>query len=185
MFTLDDGLLMISEKCTYRMQVADQIDPERKNPNLPHNFQQKIFDHGTTSEWVCRTFLQAKRLFRKEFQSADVKRAMQLSYDALCDLVSMHEIAHAFKVAEQTAIEKAELTKQGPRSLTIPAVGNVRVQCKTYMQKADHFAGSLLSIIRLFYPEMKNRTWDDFLNMTHAKYGGDDLFHKVTELCLF
>ena len=40
MFVLNDGLLLISEKCTYRLQVADQIDPDRKNPALPLNFQQ-------------------------------------------------------------------------------------------------------------------------------------------------
>ena len=39
MFTLGDGLLFITEKCTYRMQVADQIDPDRTNPALPHNVQ--------------------------------------------------------------------------------------------------------------------------------------------------
>jgi hypothetical protein len=86
-FTLDDGLLMITEKCTYRLRVADQIDPERKNPTLPHNFQQKLFDHGVNSELLCRTLLQAKVMFRKEFQTIDVRRAMQLSFDALSDLV--------------------------------------------------------------------------------------------------
>ena len=78
MFKLDDGLLMITEKCTYQVQVADQIDPDRKNPALPPNFQQKLFDHGTKSELLCRTLLQAKVMFRKEFQSVDIDRAMQL-----------------------------------------------------------------------------------------------------------
>src|ERR1700730_12656307 len=88
---VDDGLLMVTQKCTYRVRVADQIDPERKNPALPHNFQQKLFDHGISSELLCRTLLQAKVMFRKEFQTIDVQRAMQLSFDALSDLVSMHE----------------------------------------------------------------------------------------------
>jgi hypothetical protein len=78
MFKLGDGLLMITEKCTYRMRVADQIDPDRKNPALPPNFQQKLFDHGTKSDLLCRTLLHAKVMFRKEFQSIDVDRAMQL-----------------------------------------------------------------------------------------------------------
>src|SRR5216684_5253407 len=107
MFTLGDGLLMITEKCTYRVQVADQIDPDRKNPALPPNFQQKLFDHGTNSELLCRTLLQAKVMFRKEFQSIDIDRAMQFSFDALGDLVSMHEAAQTFKLAQKAAIEKA------------------------------------------------------------------------------
>jgi hypothetical protein len=48
MCRLDSGLLILTEKCIYRVQVADQIDPDRNNPALPHNFQQKLFDHGTS-----------------------------------------------------------------------------------------------------------------------------------------
>jgi hypothetical protein len=155
MFALNDSLLLISEKCTYRIQVADQIDPDRKNPALPPNIQQKLFDYGTNSELVCRTLLQAQVMFRKEFQSVDIDRAMQLSFDALSDLVSVHETAQAFKSAQQAAIEKTERLERQDMSRTIPAVGNVRGYCKSFAQKADHFASALLEIIRLFYPEKK------------------------------
>jgi hypothetical protein len=182
MFKLDDGLLMITEKCTYRVQVADQIDPDRKNPALPPNFQQKLFDHGTKSELLCRTLLQAKVMFRKEFQSVDIDGAMQLSFDALGDLISMHEVTQAFKSAEQAAIEKAETLERKDASQTIPAVGNVRGYCKTFAQKADHFAVSLLGIVRLFYPEMKGEGWDAFHELVKSRYGDSDTFYKVSEL---
>jgi hypothetical protein len=182
MFKLNDGLLMITEKCTYRIQLADQIDPDRKNPALPPNFQQKLFDHGTQSDLLCRTLLQAKVMFRKEFQSIDINHAMQLSFDALGDLISMHEAGHAFKSAEQAAIEKAEALERRDASRTIPAVGNVRGHCKTFVQKADHFAVSLLAIIRLFYPEMKGKSWHVFRELVKSRYGESDNFHKVVEL---
>jgi hypothetical protein len=151
MFTLDDGLLMITEKCTYRVRLADQIDPDRKNPALPPNFQQKLFDHGTKSELLCRTLLQAKVMFRKEFQSVDIDRAMQLSFDALGDLVSMHDATHVFKSAENAAVERSKALERKDASQAIPAVGNVRGHCKTFAQKADHFAVSLLAIVRLHW----------------------------------
>jgi hypothetical protein len=178
----EEFLLIITEKCTYRLQVADQIDPDRTNPALPPNFQQKLFDHGTKSDLLCRTLLQAKVMFRKEFQSVDIDRAMQLSFDALGDLVSMHEAAQAFKSAEQEAIEKAKILERKDRSQTIPAVGNVRGHCKTFMQKADHFAVSLLAIVRLFYPEMKAKGWEDFHQLVKSRYGESDVFCKVSEL---
>jgi hypothetical protein len=181
-FVLDDGLLMITEKCIYRVQVADQIDPGRNNPTLPHNFQQKLFDHGTKSELLCRTLLQAKVMFRKEFQSIDVNRAMLLSFDALCDLVSMHEASQAFESMEQSAIEKAKSLERKDASQTIPAVGNVRAHCKTFMQKADHFVVSLLGIVRLFYSEMKSQGWDDFHKLVQTRYSESDPFFKVSEL---
>jgi hypothetical protein len=182
MFKLGDGLLLITEKCTYRVKVADQIDPDRKNPALPPNFQQKLFDHGTKSDLLCRTLLHAKVMFRKEFQSIDVERAMQLAFEALGDLVSTHDIAQTFSSAEQSAIQKAEALEQKDASLTIPAVGDVRGQCKSFMQKADHFAVSLLGIVRLFYPELKGKGWDTFRDFVKARYGEIDNFFRVLEL---
>jgi hypothetical protein len=181
MFALNDSLLLISEKCTYRIQVADQIDPDRKNPALPPNFQQKLFDYGTNSELLCRTLLQAQVMFRKEFQSVDIDKAMQLSFDALGDLVSMYENALAFKSAEQAAIEKTERVERQESSQTVPAVGNVRSYCKSFAQKADHFAFSLLEIVRLFYPEMNKKMWDAFHTLVKSRFGESDQFYKVVE----
>src|SRR5271157_2905851 len=44
---LGDRLLSITEKCTYAIQTADQIDPGHTNPDLPHNFQ-----HAHAGPWV-------------------------------------------------------------------------------------------------------------------------------------
>jgi hypothetical protein len=181
MCKLNDGLLMITEKCTYRVQHADQIDPDRKNSALAPNFQQKLFDYGTKSELLCRTFLQAKVMFRKEFQSIDINRAMQLSFDALGNLISMDEAARAFKSAEQIEIKKAETLERKDLSQTIPAVGNVRGHCKSFMQKADHFAASLFSIVRLFYPETKGKDWDGVHDTVKSRYGESDPFYKVSD----
>lgn len=179
---LNDGLLLITEKCTYRLQEADQIDPDRKNPALSPTFQQKLFDYGTNSELLCRTLLQAQVMFRKEFQSIDIDRAMQLSFDALGYLVSMHETAQAFKSAEQTAIEKTERLERQNTSQTIPAVGNVRSSCKSFAQKADHFAFSLLEIVRLFYPEMNKKKWDAFHALVQSRFDESDPFYKAVEI---
>jgi hypothetical protein len=178
MVSLRDGLLIITENCTYRMQLADQIDPDRRNPALPHNVQRKLFDHGTKSELLCNTLLLAKAMFRKEFQpQLNIDRAMQLAFEALSELVAMHEAVQAFKSAEQTVFEETQRSKQQLRSWVIPSVGNIRTRCKTMMQKADHFAGALLKIVGLFYPEAKN--WDDANKLANARYGEDDNFSKV------
>jgi hypothetical protein len=130
MFPLDDALLFITEKCTYRMQVADQIDPERKNPALPHNITQKLFDHGVNSEILCKTLLLAKVMLRKEMLKVDNACAIRLAFDALSELVAMDEAARAFKVAEQQAIERAKSTPQQPRSLAEMFAPTARPSCK-------------------------------------------------------
>ena len=181
MFALGDGLLFVTEKCTYRMQVADQIDPDRKNPALPHNVQQKIFDHGTESLLLCNTLLLSKVMFRKEFLKVDVDRGMAFAFDALGELIAMHEAAEEFKAAEQAAVQRLQQSPQQSRSLAIPSVGNVRTHCKTFAQKADHFAGALLNIVRLFYEGQRQMNWDDFEEIVNACYGEDDNFTTLVK----
>jgi hypothetical protein len=171
--SLNDRLLLITEKCTYEVKLADQIDPKRTNPNLPHNVRRKLFNHGTNSELLCNTLLLAKVMFRKEFQpQLDIASAMARALDALAEIVSMEQVAKDFGAAQSAAIEKAALVKQQARSFSLPSLGNVDRDCKTFTQKAHHFGGALLKIVRLFYPEAKN--WDKFHEIVQARYGKDD-----------
>lgn len=179
MFELADGLILVTGKCTYRVQVADQIDPNRTNPRLPHSFQQRLFDYGTESDLFRRTLLQSKVLFRKEFLKIDINRAMQLGFDALCDMAALHETAEGFVSAERAEISKAEAPlKRSAAGMPIPAVKNVRAHCKTFMQKADHFASSLHNIVELYYPEAGS--WENFHKLALSKFGDDDPFCKFT-----
>jgi hypothetical protein len=171
-------LLMITDKCTYAIQIADQIDPDRTNPSLPHNVQQKLFDHGAESEVLCRSFLQAWRMFRKEFQTVDVAQALQRSFEALGDLIAMHEAVESFKSAERLAIENIQSAQREDGSYAISAVGNVRSHCKSFAQKADHCAAALMAIVRQFYPSMKGKNWDDFCTLVTERHGSDDAFSR-------
>ncbi len=177
---LGGRLLLITEKCTYAIQMADQIDPGRTNPALPHNFQQKLFDYGVDSDLLCRSLLHAKTMFRKEFQQVDVESARQFSFDFLGELLAMDEAARDFHAAEAAAIEEARGHNLADGSLALPAVGNVRTLCKTFAQKADHGAGALLETVRLFYGAKID--WSEFQELVKDRYGQADNFYKVIEL---
>jgi hypothetical protein len=180
MFTLADGLIFVTGKCTYKLQVADQIDPDRTNPELPHNIHQRLFDYGTESDLFRRTLLQSKVLFRKEFLSIDIDRALQLGFNALCEMVALHEEADAFVAAEQTETAKMEADKRTGMGMSIPAVQNIRAHCKTFIQKADHFAEAMHDIVKLFYPNAGN--WTDFWKLVATTYGADDPFCKMLQM---
>lgn len=178
MLSLEGRLLLITEKCTYEVQLADQIDPKRTNPHLPHNVHRKLFDHGTNSELLCKTLLQAKVMFRKELQtSLDIPKALTLTLNALGEIVAMEKVARDFSAIEGAAIENAAGVKQQDRSFSLPSVGNADAHCKTFTQKAHHFGGALLKIVRLFYSDAKN--WDRFQEIVEATYGKEDPFYKV------
>jgi hypothetical protein len=178
-----DRLLLITEKCIYAIQMADQIDPGRTNLNLPHTSQQKLFDHGVNSELLCRSLLHAKVMFRREFQLIAIERAMQLAFDVFSELAAMDEVARTFKAAEAAAIEKAQGLRRTDGSLALPAVGNVRAHCKTFAQRADHGAGALLDIVRLFY-EQKKQNWGEFQEFIKARHGEADNFYRVLEMAV-
>ena len=110
MFPLDSELLLITQKAIYEVKMADQLDPKRENPNIPHNVQRRILDLGTDSEFVGRTLLTAKALFKKEFLPSpiDINRALVLTFEALRDIIAMDSVAKEYILAEQKEIEAAE-----------------------------------------------------------------------------
>jgi hypothetical protein len=179
--SLGKYLYVVTEKCTYRVQMADQVDPHRKNPALPHVFQRKLFDLGSDSELLRRTFMQAKVLFRKEFLSIDIDKAMELTLEALAELAALHETCERFAASEQAAIDKVKANPAKDGSQTVPAISGAQSQCKTFAQKADHFVVKLMDIVRLFSPEQKGKNWEDYQALAKRHYGEEDPFCTVLE----
>jgi hypothetical protein len=184
MLPLGKYLYVITEKCSYRVQMADQVDPERKNTALPPVFQQKLFELGTDSELLRRTLIQARVLFRKEFLCIDRDKAIELTLEALAELAALHEVCENFASSEQAAINKLEASPSKDRSQTVPSAGNVQTQCKAFAQKADHFAVKLMEIVRLFYLEQKGKNWDDLQAMAKSRYGDSDPFCQVMNIAV-
>jgi hypothetical protein len=177
MFSLKDRLLLVTEKCTYEVQMADQIDPKRTNPNLPHNVHRKLFDHGVNSEVLGKTLLQANNLFKDGFLKVDIRTAMSVTLDALNAFLALDKCFNEFASAENEAIAGASLVTQQGFSFALPAIGNIDQHCKTFNQKAHHFGKALLSLARLFYPSISN--WDDLEELSNKRYGSADPFSRL------
>lgn len=173
-----EALLMITEKCTYRIQMADQIDPDRKNPALPQTAQQKVFDHGAKSDLMRGTLLHAKVMFKDGFQEIDIPRALSHSFDALSNLIAMRDLELAFAARVDAAAAKVGPGTLRGSSLVLPAAGGVREDTKSFIQRADHFSHDLLQIVRLFYPDM-GKGWQDFNSYVEKQYGPEDQMTKL------
>jgi hypothetical protein len=63
---VDEKLYVVKAKGIYEIKLADQIDPQRTNPNVP-NTQQKIHPYGSENEIVSRTLLTAIELTKQNF----------------------------------------------------------------------------------------------------------------------
>ena len=91
----------------------------------------------------------------------------------------MHDAAATFKEKEKAAIAKVQGSKTKSGSLVLPAAGGVQEDCKAFVQRAEHFSHDLLEIVRLFYPEMKKKGWQDFGELVEKTYGPDDQMTKL------
>ena len=179
MFSLNDGLVLITKKAVYEVKLSDQIDPKRENPNLPPNVQRRILEMGTDSELIGRILLTAKELFRKEFLPSfiDIEQPTSLSFEVLIDMVAMHATVTEYELVEKKEIAVAEDREQKDGSFGIPSISDIKTRCKALFQKADHVEQTIRDIIRLFYPEIRTKdNFDDLHHFIKRKYGNDDDF---------
>lgn len=189
MLPIDDVLYTIKENGIYAVKLADTIDPERTNPNIPPT-QQRILAYGSESALVGRTLLTAKQLFNEQILPDwfNCKIAIVQSLEALKDLAAMHELADAFKQTQEGEIYAFSARQRSQGALVLPAIGDVEIRCKKFFQNASHVSRSLLSIIKLFYKKESTRkkkhgNWgiDDLAQFAKVAYGKEDHFTKYLE----
>jgi hypothetical protein len=183
MFKFDGSLLIIKERSIYEFILADKIDPQRQNFNLPATIQRLALSRGTESELVCRTFLTAKRLYKDHYivSTIDCKKALKLSLELTKELVALdNEIIDYLNEAKRVSTDyNAQEEKKG--SYAIPSIPDIETRCKTIFQKADHVTQTLMEIVTLFYPHEKLNKQSHFpklLEVLKSKYGDNDEFTK-------
>jgi hypothetical protein len=179
MINLGDDLLLVTDLYTYKINLADKIDPAGQNPALPPVVQQKLLNYGVNSKLVCGVLLQSKVMFRKEFQSFDVSEGLSLALECLSDLLAADEISKKFKQVENCAIESLTDLNKNDSSLTLPTGGDVRSVAKSFFQKIDHFCLNLKEIIKLIDADTKGLQWSEVAALMEKKYGQEDSISKL------
>ncbi|WP_395048001.1 hypothetical protein [Flavobacterium sp.] len=178
---IGDRLIVIKEKSIYEFMMADDIDPERTNINLPNNIHKLVIGQGADSELVSKTFLTAKTLFKSEFfdKSIDTDRALTLSLEILQEIVILEKEINDYIEKEEKVSEEYEGKRNKSVSYSIPAIGDIETRCKTIFQKADHIEQILIEIIAVFYPNEGLKKQSHFPNLYDIlikKYGEADPF---------
>ena len=174
-------LLIIKERAIYEMIMADSIDPERTNINLPTTIQKLIIDKGTESEVVSRTLLTAMTLFNKDYivDTIDCNKIISLTIDLLSEISVLEKEINEYQFAEDNASNEYEERKKQLSSYKLPAIVSLDSKCKTIFQKADHVEQTLMDIIVNFYPNLGLTKQSHFPNLHQKlkeKYGETDSF---------
>jgi hypothetical protein len=150
-----DVLYVIKETGVFRIQLADDIDPGRTNPNIP-NLNQQILAEGNNNEVVARTLLTAKNLFDERnatvtpfvanlFKKCIVLTGQLLELDAmtreLADEIRRKEAAFA---AIRTALN----------AFSLPSVPGMDTRLHSILSNADKAKDTVLATVCLqFLPD--------------------------------
>lgn len=175
---INGALHMIGGSAIYRVQLADEIDPQRTNIAIP-NTHQKVLFYGTEFPYVRQTLMTARRLFSNNVlgPAFDYKAGISLSFEALQDLAAMHDIRKDLRARFDKTAEDLKTLAVEQRSMTIPSMGNVRGETKAFLQKADHVAVALFNIAKLFYGDEIGPRWFASLHkLASEKCGETDGF---------
>lgn len=181
MKNIGERLLIIKERSIYEMVLADTIDPDRTNINLPPTIHKLIIDKGTESETVSRTLMTAKTIFKPEYfsSSIDCDKVLGLTIDLLSEISLLEKEIEEYQTKENKAASEYEKRKELKGSYELPSIVNLESSCKTIFQKADHIEQTLMDIITRFYPNQgltKQSHFPKFHNILISKYGEKDGF---------
>jgi hypothetical protein len=186
MCEINGSLHLLGGTAIYRVQLADEIDPQRTNITLP-NTHQKVLSYGTEFPCVRQTLMTARRLFKDNVlgPAFNYKGAINLSYEALQELAAMHDLLKDLRGRLDKITEDVNNLDVKYRSMTVPGTGDVQSLTETFLQKADHVAIDLFNIAKLFYGDDIGPRWFESLHgLICKKYGDDDPFSQFLKAAL-
>lgn len=150
-----NALYAIKEKGVYKIQLADDIDPQRTNPSIP-NLNQQILNVGYDNEIVGAILLTAKTLFDEK--NATVKPFVASLFESCLTLtkqiLELDEIVNV--LADEITQKETAMAQKSmqPNAVIIPSVPGMDSKLHNIVSKADKAKNTLLAICRLqFTPD--------------------------------
>lgn len=189
MIKIGERLIILKEKSIYEFMMADDVDPERTNINLPSNIHKRLIDKGSESEMVGRVFLTANTLMNKgRFEgSIKIEKALNLTLDLIQELAILESEIEIFLSTENEVSKEYESKRDKKVSYSIPSIGNAKNRCTTIFQKADHIEQTLMKIVTIFYPNEGLTQQSHFPRLAEiikSKHGEKDGFSQFLDSIL-
>jgi hypothetical protein len=160
------NLYVIKENGIFKIQLADDIDPARTNPNIPtHN--QQVLTARYNNEIVARILLTAKYLFDEKNATVDPFVA-ELFESCLILTKQILELSEMTGKLSEEINEKEQNFLQNPpkpNAFILPSIHGIDTKIYNILSKADKSKDTLLEIHRLhFLPETRGKVVLDELD---------------------
>lgn len=171
-----NALYTVKENGVYKVQLADDIDPGRTNPNVP-NLSQKVLSAGHNNEIVGRILLTAKCLFDEK--NATVSPFVGALFEQCIDLtrhaLEMHEIISALKEKITQKENAFDERKHKPNAFSLPSIPDMDKDVHNILVKADKAKDGILSLYRLhFLPEAQSKPLlDEYDTAIHSRLSSE------------
>lgn len=157
MFSTGDDLYVIKSKTIYLVKLADDIDPDRTNHNLP-NSQKTVLNHGLENEIVGRVLLTAKTLFDRIHlgPNFNYNSALSNAFELTKMLTEMQDIYTDLELDLDQIIQQ-ELRTVDEESLRLLTTSKLEARIETFIRKADQVRGIILAYLKLIYNAGTNK----------------------------
>ncbi len=181
MIPLEDyGMVIVTRKSVWRVMLADNIDPQRNNANIPRHVQERLLSYGSDDPIVGRTLLQGKELLLQHLPETVSKyQGMQLVLAFTKELAAMNDELKELH-EEYTEIQDCfNGSVRDDGSFVLPALKNLERRAKELIQNIDHMGGIVIEITKLFPIEIPQKNpLGKLIEQTEQKFGNK---HTVTK----
>lgn len=152
------ALYVIKDNGLYKVQLADDIDPQRTNPNIP-NLSQKILSFGYNDEVVARILLTAKYLFDEHNATVRpfIGSLLETSIDVTRHIVELRQMVSDLQddIAKRENKSKED---QLHNAFSLPSIPDISARIHNILVKADKTKDAILGIYKLqFLPNIEGR----------------------------
>lgn len=182
MIPLEDfGMVIVTRKSAWRMILADNIDPQRNNANIPRQVQERLLSYGSDDPIVGRTLLQGNELLLGGHLPDTINKyqAMQLVLSFSKELAAMNDELKKLVEEYKEIQERFNGSVRDDGSFVLPALKNLERRAKELIQNVDHMGGIVINIIKLFPIEIPQKNpLGKLIEQTQQKFGSD---HAVTK----
>ena len=156
MITLSGGLYLFSTKKIFRINTADDIDPERTAHDTRHSYQE-IYPVGCGNSFVARSIIQAKRILDNLILEPGLSKSnlLEAMWEATQQLLRC-ENAY-FQIFDETMSLMAECDKLIERSKantsipSLPQVGELEERVGSFLGSAKRYLEKTHSLLSIFY----------------------------------
>jgi len=173
MIALSDVAFMVKERAIYKLLMADEIDPNRQNINIPNSVQLSL-SAGSDSDLVARTLLTADVLFPTTYFAQELRQQLVLiTFEITKNLLSAQEITDALRARIDGLSQPVEVKN---RAATLPAAGSLEQRVNAFIQAAHSIIQFLYDLPRSFI-KIPPKGWpDSFTEALQSKFGHEHEF---------